>query len=163
MYIKYFVQDKWAILDPKIAHSHNSGLGLRIFKNFCRLKGTWKFYQLFSRKNFIWGNLIFLGHVLLCDWAWSKLSQANVTIGSLKNSQDMISFMINTGSLNSQDMIRTLKQLTHYSGKHYVMDVVWILYDVYVWRSKFNRFIWFFKVFLRICYISLFNVKVLEF
>ena len=33
------------------------------------------------------------------DWAWSKLSQATVTIGSL-NSQDMITFMITTGFLS---------------------------------------------------------------
>ena len=58
------------------------------------------FISCFSKKKIIWGNLIFLGHFLLFDWAWSKLSQATVTIGSL-NSQDMISFMITTGSLSS--------------------------------------------------------------
>ena len=47
------------------------------------------------------------------------------------NSQDMISFMITTGSLNSQDMISQVNI--------YVMDMVWLLCDVYVWRSKFNR------------------------
>ena len=41
----------------------------------------------------------------------------------------MISFMITTGSLNSQDMISQVNI--------YVMDIVWILCDVYVWRSKF--------------------------
>ena len=90
----------------------------------------------------------FLGHFLLFDWTWSKLSQATVTIGSLNsqdmitfmittgslnsqdmisfmitigslNSQDMISFMITTGSLNSQDIIRILKQSRHdFIGKH---------------------------------------------
>ena len=73
----------------------------------------------FSRKNFILGNLIFLGPFLLFDWAWSKLSQATVTIGSL-NSQDMISFMITTASLNNQDMIRILKQSRNdFSSKHF--------------------------------------------
>ena len=43
------------------------------------------------------------------------------------NSQDMISFMITTGSLNSQYMIRIIKQSGHdLSGKHlsdgYCMD-----------------------------------------
>ena len=57
---------------------------------------------VFLRKNLIWGNLIFIGHFLMFDW--SKLSQATVTIEFL-NSHDMISFMIVTGSLNSQDMI----------------------------------------------------------
>ena len=37
----------------------------------------------------------------------------------------------------------------------YVMDIVWILCDVYVWSSKFI----FSKAFLRICYISLFECK----
>ena len=47
---------------------------------------------------------------------------STVTIESL-NSQDMIRF------LNSQDMISQVNI--------YVMDIVWILCDVYVWRSKF--------------------------
>ena len=70
------------------------------------------FSSCFSRKSFIWGNLIILGHFLLFDWACSKLSQATVTIRSL-DSQDMISFMIITGSLNNQDIIRILKQSRH--------------------------------------------------
>ena len=46
-----------------------------------------------------------------------KLSQA--TVNWILNSQDMISFMIATGSLNSQDMIRILKQWRYdFSGKH---------------------------------------------
>ena len=58
-----------------------------------------------------------------------KLSQATVNL-NLK--QDMISFMITTGSLNSQDMIRILKQWRHdFSGKHlcdgYCMDIMWCL------------------------------------
>ena len=45
------------------------------------------------------------------------------------NKQDMISFMITTGSLDSQDMIRILKQPRHdFSGKHlcdgYCMDIM---------------------------------------
>ena len=76
------------------------------------------FISCFSRKNIIWGNLIFLGHFLLF--------QTTVTIGSLNgqdisfmittgslNSQGMIPFMITTGSLNSQDMISILKQSGH--------------------------------------------------
>ena len=46
------------------------------------------FVRYFLRKNLIWSNLIFLGHFLLFEWAWSKFS-----------SQDMISFMITTESL----------------------------------------------------------------
>ena len=51
-------------------------------------------------------------------------------IGFLK-SQVMIFFMITTGSLNSQDII---SQVSIY-GK----DIAWILCDVYVCSSKFNR------------------------
>ena len=48
------------------------------------------------------------------------------------SSQDMISFLIATGSLNSQDMIRIFKQSTHdFSSKHlcdeYSMDIMWCL------------------------------------
>ena len=46
--------------------------------------------------------------------------------------QDMISFIIITGSLNSWDMISILKQSRHdFSGKHlcdgYYMDIMWSL------------------------------------
>ena len=65
---------------------------------------------------------------MLFDWAWLKLSQITVTIGSL-NSQCTITFMITAGSLNSQDMIRILKQSRRdFSGKHlydgYCMDIM---------------------------------------
>ena len=36
---KNFVQDKWAILGPKMAHPHNSESAVRIFIEFCRMKG----------------------------------------------------------------------------------------------------------------------------
>ena len=70
------------------------------------------FISCFSREKIICGNSKFLGHFLLLDWAWSELSQGTVTIGSL----------------NSQDMIRFLKQSRHdLSGKHlfggYCMDI----------------------------------------
>ena len=108
------------------------------------------------RKSFIWGNLIFLGHFLLFDWAWLELSQATVTIGSL-NSQDLISFMITTGSWNSQDMIRILKQSRHdVSGEHLCdeccMDIMWCLCA----KVKIQqRVIWLCITSLRICYLKL--------
>ena len=40
LYQKKFVQNKWAILDPKMAHPHNSGSALRVFFQFCRMKGA---------------------------------------------------------------------------------------------------------------------------
>ena len=74
---------------------------------------------------------------LLFDWARLKLSQVTVIIGSL-NSQEMITFMITAGALNIQDMIRFLKQSRHMISRVsiYVMDMVWVLCVVYVWRSK---------------------------
>ena len=129
MYQKKIVLNKCAILGLKMAYPHSSGFTLRIFKRFCRMKGANRYMKIllvvFSIKNFIWGNFMFLGHFLLFHWGWSKFSQATVTIRSL-NSQDMISFMITTGSLNrtwlgslnSQDMISQVNI--------YVMDIVWI-------------------------------------
>ena len=86
--------------------------------------------------------MIFQGHFLLFDLAWSKLSQFTVTIVSI-NSQDMIAFMITTEFLKSQGMIRILIQSGHdFSGEIYVMDNLWILYDDYVWRLNFNRWLY---------------------
>ena len=49
--------------------------------------------------------------------------------------------MITFGSLNSQDTIRILEQWAHLSQVNiYVMDILSILCDVYVWRSKFMVF-----------------------
>ena len=41
------VLGKWTILDPKMAHPHNSGLALRVFFKFCTMNGAnsaWKLY-----------------------------------------------------------------------------------------------------------------------
>ena len=102
-------------------------------------RGQENFISCFLIINLIWVNLIFLSHFLLFDWVWSKLSsQATVTIRSL-NSQDMIYFMITTGSLNSQEIISQVNI--------YEMDIVW-------------RVVWFYeKASLRICYVILFECK----
>ena len=64
--------------------------------------------------------------------------------------------MITTGSLSSQDRLGFLNSEDMISQVNiYVMDIMWILYDVYVWRSNS----WFCKASLRICYISLFECK----
>ena len=78
----------------------------------------------------------------------------------LDNSQDMISFMITTGSLNSQDITRILKQSRDNSGKHlcdgYCIDIMWCLcVEVKIQQ----RAIWFCKASLRICDINLFECK----
>ena len=46
LYQKKFVQDKWAILGPKMAHPHNSGSALRIFLKFCRMKGANRYMKI---------------------------------------------------------------------------------------------------------------------
>ena len=55
LYQKKFVQDKWAILDPKMAHPHNSGSTLRIFFRFSRVKGASRYMKIllviFQEKN----------------------------------------------------------------------------------------------------------------
>ena len=55
LYQKNYVQEKWAILGPKMAYPHNSGLALRIFKKFCRMKGTIRYMKIllvvFREKN----------------------------------------------------------------------------------------------------------------
>ena len=116
-----------------MAHSHNSGLALIFFFfSILIMKEANRYMKIllvvFREKHFIWSNLIFLGHSLLFDWVWSKMSQATVTTGSLR-SQHMISFMITTRFLNSQDMVRILKLSGHdFSGKHlcngYCMDIM---------------------------------------
>ena len=112
---------------------------------------------VFWEKNFIWGNLIFLGDFLLFEWAWLKLSQATVTTGSLVRT--WFFFMITTGS--SQDMIRIYKDSRHdFSGKHlcdgYFMDIMWCLC---VKVKIQQRVIWFCIASIIICFISLFECK----
>ena len=43
---KKIVQDKYVILDLKMAHPHKFGLALRIFLNFCRMKGANKYTKI---------------------------------------------------------------------------------------------------------------------
>ena len=112
---------------------------------------------VFWEKNFIWGNLIFLGDFLLFEWAWLKLSQATVTTGSLVRT--WFFFMITSGS--SQDMIRIYKDSRHdFSGKHlcdgYFMDIMWCLC---VKVKIQQRVIWFCIASIIICFISLFECK----
>ena len=121
---------------PENGTSHNSGLDLKNFFKILQSESGQKvhenFISCFSRKKFIWDNLIFLplSHFLLFSWAWSNCARP-LLIGSL-SSQDMISFTVTTGFLNIQDMIRILKQGRHgFPGKHlfggYCMDIVWCL------------------------------------
>ena len=46
MFVPRIVQDKYVILDLKMAHPHNFGLALRIFLKFCRIKGENKYMKV---------------------------------------------------------------------------------------------------------------------
>ena len=46
LYQKKFVQEKWAILGSKVPHPRNSGLALRMFKTFCRMKEANKYMKI---------------------------------------------------------------------------------------------------------------------
>ena len=78
----------------------------------------------FLRKNLIWDNLTFPGHFLMFDWVWPKLSQATVTIGSLKTQIKIKIKMTRLRSLNSHDMIS--------QGNVYVVDTVLRYYVMFI-------------------------------
>ena len=122
------------------------------------MKGANRYREilLLFEKKIIWGNLIFLAFrpFFYCLIGHGQIWARPLLIGFLNN-KDMISFMITTGSLNSQDMIRILKQWRHdFSGKHlrdrYCMDIICLC-------GGQNS--WFCKASLRICYVSLFECK----
>ena len=103
LYQKKIVQDKWVNLGLKMAHPHNTGSALLIFKKFCRMKGAKRYMKIL---------LVVFREKIHFGTIWSL-------IGLI-------------GSLNSQDMIRILKQRRHdFSGKHlwvgYSMDIMWCL------------------------------------
>ena len=128
---KFLLRTDWTILGQKMAHPYNSALALRIFSEFCRMKGANRYIKILWEKKIHLGQFNVLGHFLLFDWAWLKLSQATVTIGSL-HSQDIFLSWLLLDSLNSQDMIRILKQpIQDFPGKHlcdgYCMDIWWFL------------------------------------
>ena len=120
---------------PFWAHSDNSGSALRILSKFCRMKWCIKYMKIwlfFWEKKIIWGNLIFLTfRPFFTVWLdMAKIEPGHCYYWILK--QDMITFMITTGSLNSQDMISILKQSRQdFSGKYlcngYCMDIMWFL------------------------------------
>ena len=61
---KNFVQDKWAILGPKMAHPRNSGSTVKVFLKLCRMKGANRYMKIllafFEKK-------IHLGQFDLCS------------------------------------------------------------------------------------------------
>ena len=63
---KIIFQDKWAILEPKIVHPHNSGSTLWIFKIFCTMKGSQRYMNIilivFLKK------ILFIASGPFCTW-----------------------------------------------------------------------------------------------
>ena len=113
LYQKKIVQDKWVNLGLKMAHPHNTGSALLIFKKFCRMKGAKRYMKIllvvFWEKKFCWGNLIFL----------SFRPFFTVWLGMVEIEPGHCYYWI-------------LKQSGHdFSGKHlcdgYCMDVMWYL------------------------------------
>ena len=136
MYQKNFVQGKWAILNLKMAHLHNSGLVLRIFLKFCRMKGANRYMKnllvVFWEKKIIWGNLIFLAfRPFFTVWlGMVKLNQVIVNWILKQSGHDV--FHDYYWIFKQSGMIRILKQWRHdFSGKHlcggYFMGFIWCL------------------------------------
>ena len=46
LYQKKIIQDKWAILGSKMVHPHNSGLAIRIYLQFWRMKGANRYMDI---------------------------------------------------------------------------------------------------------------------
>ena len=110
-----FCARKWHILITLGQHKE-------FFSNFAEWKGLigiWKIY-CFSWKKFIWGNLIFSAlRPFFAVWSSMVEIEPCHCYYRILKSQDVITFMVPAGSLNSQDMIRILKQSRHdFSGKH---------------------------------------------
>ena len=113
--------------------AQNSGSALIIFLKFCRMKGSNRYRksQLFFEKKQIWGNLIFLGQLLL--FIMVEIEPDRSYYWMLKHS----------GYYFFYDYYRILKHSGHDQDPQglisqvniYVIDMVWILCDVYVWRS----------------------------
>ena len=131
-----------------------------IKKNLFRTNGPfwarkWRLLETLDWLEEFRGNLIFLAvrQFFAVRLGWSKLSQATVN-WILKQSGH--NFFHDYYWTLKQSGHRILKQSRHgFSGKNYLIDNVWILWNVYVWRSKF--------MVLEIqSYVSL-NVKILEY
>ena len=131
LYQTSFVQDKCAILCPKMAHPDNSGSALWILLKFCRMKGDNRYMIFFFlRKNFIWGNFIFFAsRPFFTVWLdMVEIEPGHCYYWILKQSGHDY-FHDYYWSLNSQDIISQVNI--------HVMDIVWILCDVYARRSNF--------------------------
>ena len=118
-----------------MAHPHNSRSTLRIFSKFCRMKN--------------WNNWIFQAFwPFFTVWlAMIKLGKATITWIVKQSLLDLQTVTTWLGFLNTEDMISQVNI--------YVMDVAWILCDVFVEV----KILCYCKASLRICYVSLLECK----
>ena len=101
---------------PQNGTSLNSRPALRIFKNFAEWKR-------------LWDNVIFL-YVFFTVWlGMVEIEPGHCYYWILKRS----------GHDFFHDHYWILKQSGHEFVRQKFMDIIWILCDVYVWRSKFSR------------------------
>ena len=135
LYQKKIVQDKSAILCPKMALSNNSGSALRILLKFCGMKGANRYmsFFFFLIKKFIWDNFIFFAsRPFFTVWlGMVEIEPGHCYYWILKQSEHYY-FHDYYWPLNSKYMIRIFKQSRHnFSGKHsfdgYCMDIMWCL------------------------------------
>ena len=126
-------------------------------------QGHGSFTGCFLRKNLIWSILIILGFfrsTVRLDLV--KIEADHCYCVRYLNGQGMNYFMITTGSLNSQDMMKILKQSRHdFSARHlcdgHSMDIMWCLCVEVNIQQKVGCFCE--RASLRICYIILFERK----
>ena len=124
---KIFFRTNGPFWSRKLCYPHNSESTLRFFLKNCRMKGANRYMKIlwvvFREKNSfgaIWSFLAFRPFFTL----W---------FGMVKLGQATVNWIL------KQDMIGILKQWRHNSQVNiYVVDIVWILCDVYVWGSKFR-------------------------
>ena len=123
LYQKKFVQDKCAILCPKMALSDNSGSALRILLKFCGMKGANRCMNFFFfEKKFIWVNFIFFAtRPFFTVWLdMVEIEPGHCYYWILKQSEHDY----------FHDYYWSLKS-KHFSGKHsfdgYCMGIMWCL------------------------------------
>ena len=81
VFTKNIVQDKLGYFGPTMAHSHNSGLALRIFLTFYRMKGADR-YMIILLVVFFFENKMHLGQFdLFRPFSTDSLDMVEIEIG----------------------------------------------------------------------------------
>ena len=122
-------------------HLHNSRSALRIFLKFCRMKGANRYIKtlLFVEKKVHFRQFDLFRSFFTVWLGMVEIETGRCYYWILKLSgHDLLWLLLDPwtvrtwlGSLKTQDMISQVNI--------YVMGIVWILCDVYLWRSWLNR------------------------